>query len=639
MGNPYPLLKEVSHFQLFATYNTLAGSIGKSMKTRIGGCLVLSIRILLLIPCFSARRAQSAASAFPALSPCFRWSPTGKTRMSLSSNNVTGKRRRGTRSASSSTSIQVQKSKSRHEIDIDIRSQQEWLEHTDITYHNLSTDEARAIRQSLLQWYDLNRRKLPWRGDPSPWTGSSTFVTANDTKKKDLNQKKLDAYFVKKKELKTEIKQEDVAKIFPVTGYGVWVSEIMLQQTRVEAVVPYWVRWMTRFPTIQDLARADPEAVNAQWAGLGFYRRARLLHQGAQYIIDKCDGSLPTSKDELLQIPGVGPYTASAIASIVYNEAVPVVDGNVCRVLSRLCGIANNVKAPALKDKHGWDLAGQIVLAEEDRRYGDVNQALMELGATYCAPSGTGVEEGDPLRKFYRSTKIGAGFWKTEATISTETYVPSESFECSVCSRASMSTAFQTLQDELKDCNSEVEARKCGHKAFPTAPPKTAKREEILAVAVLQCEDSGRWLLRKRPTEGLLAGQWEFPSVCVWNSDNELQRGMKRKDMSSSLPDIHRGVRATMLTEHLAHSFGEGSVVPSAARRLVLPTAIEHVFSHVRHSMYIEYGTVVGDELDLPCDTQFMDEKDMKQVGVTSGVKKIINATLNACGTNPRKRN
>jgi A/G-specific adenine glycosylase len=122
--------------------------------------------------------------------------------------------------------------------------------------------------------------------------------------------------------------------------------------------------------------------------------------------MDKYGGELPKTVEELMRIDGIGQYTGSAIASIAFDVCVPVVDGNVCRVLARLRGIANNIKAPILKDKLGWGLAEQIVKAGDGKKAGDVNQALMELGATYCSPSGTGVDSRDPLKELYLSTKL-----------------------------------------------------------------------------------------------------------------------------------------------------------------------------------------------------------------------------------------
>ena len=152
-----------------------------------------------------------------------------------------------------------------------------------------------GLRTKLLSWYRENRRMLPWRGDIVDGITAPT-----------------------------------------VSAYGIWVSEIMLQQTRVETVIPYWRRWMERFPTIEVLARATPDEVNALWAGLGYYRRAQQLLKGAQSVVGTFDGKIPDTAEELKRIPGIGPYTAGAISSIAFGKAEPLVDGNVIRVLSRL---------------------------------------------------------------------------------------------------------------------------------------------------------------------------------------------------------------------------------------------------------------------------------------------------------------
>ena len=202
------------------------------------------------------------------------------------------------------------------------------------------TEEKDAIlykRYSLLKWYREHRRKLPWRGD-------------------------------------------DVS--FKTSSYGTWVSEIMLQQTRVETVVDYWKRWMTVYPTIQALAAATPDEVNKLWAGLGYYRRAQSLLKGAKALVEDGKGELPQEKAKLLQISGIGPYTAGAILSIAFNQVEPLVDGNVIRVLSRLYSIGDlqltGVSNGAM-EKLCWSIAGDLVDLESP---GDFNQGLMELGAT-----------------------------------------------------------------------------------------------------------------------------------------------------------------------------------------------------------------------------------------------------------------
>lgn len=190
-----------------------------------------------------------------------------------------------------------------------------------------STKQARSFRSRLLAWYGRHRRDLPWRRTTDP--------------------------------------------------YRVWVSEVMLQQTRVAAVLGYYENFLARFPTVAALARATESDVLTAWSGLGYYRRARFLHQAAQEVVARHGGRLPESAAALRELPGVGRYTAAAIASIAFGEAVAVVDGNVERVLRRLSGVH------ALGGAKLWALAEQAL----DRAApAESNQAMMELGATVCLP-------------------------------------------------------------------------------------------------------------------------------------------------------------------------------------------------------------------------------------------------------------
>lgn len=185
------------------------------------------------------------------------------------------------------------------------------------------------LGRRLLKWYDENKRDLPWRGSHDP--------------------------------------------------YAIWVSEIMLQQTRVAVVVERYQAFLKRFPSLMSLALAMEEEVLAQWSGLGYYRRARMLHKAAQYVAQNYYGSLPRKSEELRELPGIGEYTAAAIASIAHGEPVAVVDGNVERVMCRLAGWEESTK---LRGKVS-ELAARLVDAE---RPGDFNQAMMELGAVLCLP-------------------------------------------------------------------------------------------------------------------------------------------------------------------------------------------------------------------------------------------------------------
>jgi A/G-specific adenine glycosylase len=197
------------------------------------------------------------------------------------------------------------------------------------------TDRIAHLRSQLLQWYELNQRDLPWRRTPDP--------------------------------------------------YAIWVSEIMLQQTRVAVVIERYNAFLQRFPTLVSLAEAPEQEVLALWSGLGYYRRARMLHKAAQFVAHHLQGSLPTNAKDLRLLPGIGPYTATAIASIAHQEPVAVVDGNVERVLCRLSGWeAGSRTGGGSKVRHKIEkLASALV---DPLRPGDFNQAIMELGATVCTP-------------------------------------------------------------------------------------------------------------------------------------------------------------------------------------------------------------------------------------------------------------
>jgi A/G-specific adenine glycosylase len=190
------------------------------------------------------------------------------------------------------------------------------------------------LRRMLMAWYERSHRDLPWRSNHDP--------------------------------------------------YAIWVSEVMLQQTRVTVVIERFNAFLERFPTLDALAGAPEQEVLALWSGLGYYRRARMLHKAAQFVAEHHAGNLPRSSAELRLLPGIGAYTAAAIASIAFGECVAVVDGNVERVLYRVAGWETGVRAgsAALKRKTA-ELAGELMDAE---RPGDFNQALMELGAVICLP-------------------------------------------------------------------------------------------------------------------------------------------------------------------------------------------------------------------------------------------------------------
>jgi A/G-specific adenine glycosylase len=183
------------------------------------------------------------------------------------------------------------------------------------------------------QWFTRNQRPLPWRAACDPWE--------------------------------------------------VWVSEVMLQQTRMEVVLRYFGRFLERFPTPAALAEADEDAVLALWSGMGYYRRARMLRQGARHVVSELGGSIPATVEELRKIPGVGRYTAGAIASIAFDQRSAIVDGNVARLLARLEGLEHPLRSSALAHAE-WAIAESLVAAASSPRA--FNQSMMELGARICRP-------------------------------------------------------------------------------------------------------------------------------------------------------------------------------------------------------------------------------------------------------------
>jgi A/G-specific adenine glycosylase len=173
--------------------------------------------------------------------------------------------------------------------------------------------------------------------------------------------------------------------------YAIWVSEIMLQQTQVQTVLPYWRRWMKALPDIPSLAKASPEMIHKLWEGLGYYSRVRNLQKAAQLILDQHGGRFPEEHAQVLELPGIGPYTAGAICSTAFNQPTPILDGNVMRVLSRLYAIPGDPRGKAANARL-WELARELVETaaiehrKEERACSHLNQSLMELGALVCTP-------------------------------------------------------------------------------------------------------------------------------------------------------------------------------------------------------------------------------------------------------------
>lgn len=276
----------------------------------------------------------------------------------------------------------------------------------------------------LLGWYDENKRQLPWR------------------------------------------EQTD--------AYRTWVSEVMLQQTRVEAVKDYYRRFLERFPAIENLAAATEEEVLQQWQGLGYYSRARNLWQGAKETVAQYGGEVPKDEKSLRALPGVGEYTAGAILSIAYQQAVPAVDGNVLRVFSRLYGLQEEVQTTAAK-KMVAKLVSDVLPA---KRPGDFNQALMDFGAAICIP---------------------------------------ETPRCEACPVTSHCLARLQGQERI----------------LPVRKPK--KPPTCIHVAVGLAKGADGYLLEKRPARGLLAGMWQFVSAEA-ASENEAAKLLSERGLQLLQP-------------------------------------------------------------------------------------------------------
>ncbi len=298
------------------------------------------------------------------------------------------------------------------------------------------------LHRRLLAWYDRNRRDLPWRRNKDP--------------------------------------------------YAVWLSEIMLQQTQVATVIPYYERFIRQFPTVHVLAAARIDDVLKRWAGLGYYSRARNLHKAAADVVREHGGQFPDTVEGLRTLPGVGRYTAAAIATICFGHQAAVVDGNVIRVLTRLFNIADDVRKPATVNRL-WGIADSLAPA---RRCGDYNQAIMELGATVCTP--------------------GA------------------SARCDIC-----------------PLRSECAARKAQTVAeLPRKSAKAAVLRESYVVAAICAGD--RWLIRRRPNDGLWGGLWELPSAQVKGSATV--ESIRRLARSIGVPQCTVSTQPFCVSDHqLSH--------------------------------------------------------------------------------------
>jgi A/G-specific adenine glycosylase len=273
----------------------------------------------------------------------------------------------------------------------------------DLPLKNLEQFNIKGYQDDLISWFKQEQRNLPWRKDQDP--------------------------------------------------YKVWVSEIMLQQTRVDTVIPYFNRFIELFPSLNDLAEADEDKVLKAWEGLGYYSRARNLQSAVKEVKENYESVVPNTPQEISKLKGVGPYTAGAILSIAYGIPEPAVDGNVMRVLSRILSVWEDIAKPS--SRKIFEEAVRVLISHKEPSF--FNQALMELGALICTPT---------------------------------------SPSCLLCPVREHCIAFhEGVQDELP------------------VKTKKSKQREVRLAAMVMTDDNGRFLIHKRPDKGLLANLWEFPNL------------------------------------------------------------------------------------------------------------------------------
>lgn len=298
--------------------------------------------------------------------------------------------------------------------------------------------ELEEIVEPLLEWYHINRRMLPWREDKNP--------------------------------------------------YHVWLSEIMLQQTRIEAVKEYYARFLAELPTVKELAEVEEEKLLKLWEGLGYYNRARNLKKAAQRILEDYQGKMPNKYEEIITLAGIGEYTAGAIASICFNEKVLAIDGNVLRVISRILASKKDILLPNTKKEIAEKLEKII-----PKEAGNFNEALMELGETICLPNGKPLCETCPLKAYCIARE-------------------------------------KQLTEEI-----------------PVREKKTKRKIEERAVFILQQEE--KVALQKREEKGLLAGMYQFPNELGKKTKKEIKEILKKWNLEAK--EIQKVGEAVHIFSHI----------------------------------------------------------------------------------------
>ncbi|KAL7810670.1 DNA glycosylase [Trichoderma gracile] len=501
-------------------------------------------------------------------------------------------------------------------------------------------------RKALLSWFDsvCESRSMPWR---KAWVDPKTISDP-----------------------------AELRKTLEKRAYEVWISEIMLQQTRVAVVIDYWSRWMAKWPTIHDLAAAKPEHVLSAWSGLGYYSRATRIHEAAKLAVGDPDmkGLLPSSaKDLEAKIPGVGRYTAGAISCIVFGRPEPMVDGNVLRVLSRQLGLHGNIKTSKAVIDTIWAAADAMVKAtseldsldgetscEPNDRPGRWGQALMELGSTICTPNPNCSQ--CPITSTCRVYKEGE-FKASKSKGTLKTVADIEDAACILCepfddgeggsdddstsdksrftgtnktearqSKQATLAAFAFTRKPAKDASpSPSPSATCGApskatmdiitghaRRFPVKAIKKAVREEETLVCVVRRSD-GHYLIHRRPLKGLLAGLWEFPSKLL-----------------GPATDSDKGKRVQLATAYVSSLINGGQRGRKKKTKISCEGELGSVpwlFSHIKLTMHVflfkvGQGAEVAEDEEQPRRWVASGDVDAESMG--TGMRKCWEMVKNA---------
>lgn len=502
-----------------------------------------------------------------------------------------------------------------------------------LEYHRPLLLDSRQGRDALLAWFDAvsTARQMPWR---KAWIDPTTIQNA-DRRRELLSRR----------------------------AYEVWISEIMLQQTRVATVIDYWNRWMARWPTIEELSAAKAEEVTSAWRGLGYYGRSRRIYEAARFVCadDEMRGLLPENVETLVKkVAGVGRYTAGAVAAIVFGRAAPMVDGNVLRVLSRQMGVYGDVKADKAVIELIWAAADSLVkVVARDRPSGDEEkgdeeeeelrsdrpgrwgQALMEIGSTVCTPkpkcevcpisaSCRAYAEGLQRLTDKRSSRVSKALDIEDACTICKpfdvglevgkdgTELGSEEEEEEEATPDPNSEAPPSLPKQARLSSTDRDLIATYAQNFPLKVKKKAVREEEIVVCALRRSSDGRFLIHQRPAKGLLAGLWELPSHPLTDKPaRKTAKGRKR-------------VAETLVVEALL-----SREVRKRTRYVGELGSVPWLFSHLKLTMHVQLFEIDGevDGEDVPAtrkpfgataiqDSRWSDAEGIEEESMGTGMRK-----------------